>query len=64
MSRSTQWLSLIAGIMILIYGIIMLFKKMDWIPFVLGLLIVAFSASKMVKSREEDRKLPQGKDKL
>jgi hypothetical protein len=64
MNRSTQWLSLIAGVMILIYGLIRLFRETDWIPFILGLLIVAFSVSKMVKSRaEEGGNTPREKDK-
>ncbi|MFZ2447382.1 MAG: hypothetical protein WAW37_13580 [Syntrophobacteraceae bacterium] len=50
MSRSTQWLSLVAGIVIFGYGIMKLFNEGDWVLFVLGLLIVAFSVSKMVKT--------------
>ncbi len=62
MSRSMQWLSLIGGILILGYGIFRLLAQPqpDWIPMILGLLIVAFSVSKMVKSRagkeEQDRR--------
>ena len=38
--------------MILGYGITKLFEPQpDWIPMILGVLIVAFSASRMVKSR-------------
>ncbi|MCE5333380.1 MAG: hypothetical protein LLG06_02200 [Desulfobacteraceae bacterium] len=50
MSPSTQWLSLIAGIAILVYGITMIFQG-DWIPFILGILIVAFTVSKMLKTK-------------
>jgi len=50
MSPSTQWLSLVAGIGIFVYGIKMLFEG-DWIPFVLGILIIAFTVSKMLKTR-------------
>jgi CHASE1-domain containing sensor protein len=48
-----QWLSLIGGIVILGYGIFRLLAQPqpDWVPMILGLLIVAFSVSKMVKSR-------------
>ncbi|HIJ77562.1 MAG TPA: hypothetical protein HPP81_12720 [Deltaproteobacteria bacterium] len=58
MSRSMQWLSLIGGILILGYGIFRLLAQPqpDWIPMILGLLIVAFSVSKMVKSRAEKEK--------
>ena len=61
MSRSMQWLSLIGGILILGYGIFRLLAQPqpDWIPMILGLLIVAFSVSKMMKSsagkEEQDR---------
>ncbi len=50
MNPSTQWLSLIAGVAIFLYGIKKLFEG-DWIPFVLGFLIVAFSVSKILKTR-------------
>ena len=55
MSRSMQWLSLIGGILILGLGIFRLLAQPqpDWIPMILGLLIVAFSISRMVKSRAE-----------
>jgi CHASE1-domain containing sensor protein len=41
------------GIVILGYGIFRLLAQPqpDWVPMILGLLIVAFSVSKMVKSR-------------
>jgi hypothetical protein len=53
-----QWLSLAAGILILVYGIFRLLAQPqpDWVPMILGLLIVAFSVSKMVKSRAEKEK--------
>ena len=55
MSRSTQWVSLTGGIVILGYGIFKLLAppQPDWIPMILGLLIVAFSVSKILKSRTE-----------
>ncbi len=58
MSRSMQWLSLIGGILILGYGIFRLLAQPqpDWVPMILGLLIVAFSVSKMVKSRDGKEK--------
>lgn len=60
MSRSTQWLSLIGGILIFGYGIMKLFEG-DWVPFVLGLLIIAFSVSKMIKTRGTKEEEPGGK---
>jgi hypothetical protein len=55
MSRSTQWLSLTGGIAILGYGVFRLFAspQPDWVPLILGLLIVAFSVSRIVKSGAE-----------
>ncbi|MHC1729902.1 MAG: hypothetical protein AB9866_28530 [Syntrophobacteraceae bacterium] len=50
MSRSTQWLSLTGGILIFAYGLMKAFDG-DWVPFILGLLIVAFTLSKMIKTR-------------
>ena len=52
MSRFMQWLSLIGGIAILDYGIYKLLAKPgpEWTPMILGLLIVAFSVSKLIKS--------------
>ena len=61
MSRSMQWLSLTGGIVILVYGVFKVFAQPpEWIPMILGLLIVAFSISKMTKGRaakeESDRR--------
>ncbi len=62
MGRSMQWLSLTGGILILGYGIYRLLQPQpDWIPMILGLLIVAFSVSKMVKSREKKGQSDHGK---
>jgi len=62
MSRTMQWLSLAAGILILVYGISRLLAQPqpDWVPMILGLLIVAFSVSKMLKGRAEKDKSDLG----
>lgn len=50
----TQWLSLIGGIVILGYGTVrLLATPPDWVPMILGLLIVAFSLSKLTKGRAD-----------
>ncbi len=49
MGPSMQWLSLIGGVVIFLYGVI----RLDGTPLILGLLIVAFSVSKMMKSKAE-----------
>ena len=52
MSRSTQWLSLTGGILVLGYGVFKLFQPQpEWVPMILGLLIIAFSVSLLTKSR-------------
>ena len=62
MSRPMQWLSLIGGIIILVYGISKLFAQPpEWIPMILGLLIVAFSVSKILKARTAKEE-PESRD--
>lgn len=56
MSRSMQWLSLLAGVAIFFYGIV----KPDWILLILGLLIMAFSCSKIIKSRQQEKEGSDG----
>jgi hypothetical protein len=53
-----QWLSLTGGVLILGYGVFRLVAQPppDWTPMILGLLIVAFSVSKMMKSRAPKEK--------
>jgi lipid-A-disaccharide synthase-like uncharacterized protein len=46
MGPSLQWVSLVGGVVIFLYGLF----KLDSIPIILGILIVAFSISKMMKS--------------
>jgi len=50
MSPWTQWVSLVAGVGILVYGIVKLFAEKDWVLFMLGLLIIFFTLSKMFKT--------------
>jgi membrane-associated PAP2 superfamily phosphatase len=53
MNRTTQWLSLIAGICLLLYGISKLYLVGEWALFVLAVLIIAFTLSSMSKSKPE-----------
>ncbi|MGC8491199.1 MAG: hypothetical protein ACP5SH_05620 [Syntrophobacteraceae bacterium] len=57
MGPSMQWLSLIGGVVIFGYGLF----RLDGVPLILGLLIVAFSISKMMKSKTE-KSGPKRKD--
>ncbi len=54
MNRTTQWLSLAGGILILGYGVYKVISPQpDWIPMILGLLISAFSVSMIIKGKAE-----------
>ncbi|MCU0573285.1 MAG: hypothetical protein MUC41_09860 [Syntrophobacteraceae bacterium] len=53
MSRSTQWLSLIAGICLLLVGISKLYTAGEWVLVVLAALIIAFTLSSMSKNKPE-----------
>jgi hypothetical protein len=53
MDRKTFWLSLVAGCFLFLYGIKELYQKGDWVVFMLGLLIIAFSASGIFKTRQK-----------
>ncbi len=61
MNRTTQWLSLIAGLVIFGYGVMKLIGDQDWVLLILGILIIAFSASKILKSRARDRSEPSSR---
>jgi len=51
MSRSTQWLSLIAGAALLAAGIFKLYTAGEWVLVVLAALIIGFTLSSMSKNR-------------
>ncbi|MCL5406359.1 MAG: hypothetical protein M1398_06540 [Deltaproteobacteria bacterium] len=57
MGPAMQWLSLTGGVVIFLYGLF----RLDWIPLILGILIVAFSISKMMRSKAEKGQ-SKGKD--
>ncbi|MCU0588453.1 MAG: hypothetical protein MUF52_09875 [Syntrophobacteraceae bacterium] len=54
MSRSTQWLSLVAGICLLLVGIAKLYMVGEWVLLVLAALIIAFTLTSMSKSRQKE----------
>ncbi|NLI80069.1 MAG: hypothetical protein GX443_00055 [Deltaproteobacteria bacterium] len=51
MTQKTRWVCLAAGVVILVVGLVKLFRDGDGIPAILGLLIVAFSASGILKEK-------------
>lgn len=53
MSPKTFWLSLLAGCFLLIYGIKEIYQRGDWVAFILAALIIAFSVSGILKSRQK-----------
>jgi hypothetical protein len=53
MNRTTAWICLLGGIFFLIQGIVYLVRDGDWILLILSLLIVAFSATALVKRPKE-----------
>jgi len=51
MDRKTLWVSLLGGCFLLILGIKRLLQEGDWVLFILGVLIIAFSSSSLLKNR-------------
>ena len=52
MDLKTLYFSLFAGCSLFLYGFKELYQKGDWVLFILGLLIVAFSVSGIFKKRQ------------
>jgi len=55
MTRRTQWLSLLGGGVVVVIGLIELFKEEKGILLILGLLIVAFTVSNMIRAKQGER---------
>ncbi|MHC1743770.1 MAG: hypothetical protein AB9873_12150 [Syntrophobacteraceae bacterium] len=53
MDRSTQWLSLIGGVSLFVYGFVRLLASGEWTLLVISALILAFTASSMMRSRRK-----------
>lgn len=53
MNRSTQWLCLIGGVSLFVYGILRLVAAGEWTLLILSSLILAFTASSMMRSKEK-----------
>jgi membrane-associated phospholipid phosphatase len=54
MNRSTQWLSLIAGFFLLLYGLSRLYFGGEWVLSVIAVLIIAFTLSSMAKNKQKE----------
>jgi hypothetical protein len=55
MSPGTQKLSLIGGVVVVLFGLLELYNQGKWILLILGLLIVAFTISSMLRSRPKEK---------
>ncbi len=53
MDRSTQWLSLIGGASLFVYGLVRLLASGEWTLLILSGLILAFTVSSMMRSRQK-----------
>ena len=51
MDRKTQWLSMTAGVVLLIFGFKRLFEGEGWTLLILSALIVVFTLSSMIRRR-------------
>jgi hypothetical protein len=51
MDRKTRLFSLIAGCFLLLYGMKKLYEEGDWVLVIIGVLIVAFTVSNMMRNR-------------
>jgi hypothetical protein len=54
MDRKTQALSLAGGCLLAIYGLKRLYDEGDWVLVIIGVLIVAFTASNMIRKKPEE----------
>jgi len=53
MNQKTRWICLAAGCVILVLGFKKLYEAGDWVLVILGALIVAFSASGIMKGKQK-----------
>ena len=54
MSRSNQWICLAGGIFLFLLGVKRLFQEGDWVIVILGVLILAFITSSIIKGRQKN----------
>ncbi len=55
MSRSTQLLSLLGGIVVVVLGGMRLYREGEWMLLILGILIVAFTLSNIARTSQGDK---------
>jgi hypothetical protein len=54
MSRSNQWICLAGGIFLFLLGVKRLLQEGEWVIVILGVLILAFSTSSIIKGRQKN----------
>lgn len=54
MDRKTQWLSLVAGCLLLLYGMKKLYQEGDWVIAIIGFFIMAFTVSSMLRAKHKE----------
>ncbi len=52
MSRSTQLLSMLGGIVVVVLGGLRLYREGEWMLLILGILIVAFTLSNIARTSQ------------
>ncbi len=52
MSQTTGWACLIGGVLLGIQGVRRVIQEGDWVLLILAMLILAFSASSIIKGRQ------------
>lgn len=52
MDRSTQWLCMIGGVSLFVYGVARLAAAGEWTLLIISALIIAFTASSMHRSKD------------
>jgi len=55
MSRSTQLLSMLGGIVVVVLGGLRLYREGEWMLLSLGILIVAFTLSNIARTSQGDK---------
>ncbi len=55
MDPKTRVLSLVAGCFLLFYGLKKLYEEGDWTIVILGVLIVAFTASNIIRHKQKQK---------
>ncbi len=55
MSRSTQLLSLLGGIVVIVLGGLRLYREGEWMLLILGILIVAFTFSNIARTSQASK---------